>query len=115
MRVVVPDLLWEELRPLIPVRPRRFRYPGRKRYEDRDVLERILVVLRWGIPWAALPAEAGKPSGKTCWRRFAEWQRLGVWEQLVERLQARLAEAELIEWGRAVADATIVPAKKGAP
>jgi transposase len=115
LRVVVPDLLWEELQPLLPVKPRRFRYPGRRRYADRDVLEGILFVLRWGIPWRALPQEPGKPSRQTCWRRFSEWQRLGVWEQVVARLQARLAEAELIEWQRAVADATIVAAKRGAP
>ena len=114
LRMVVPDLLWEELRPLLPVKPRRFRYPGRRPYADRDVVEGILFVLRWGIPWRALPQEPGKPSGKTCWRRFTEWQRLGVWELLLERLQTRLAEAELLEWERVIADATIVPAKRGA-
>jgi transposase len=110
----VPDSLWAELEPLIPRPARRFRYPGRKRYDERACLEGILYVLRWGIPWRALPREPGRPSGNTCWRRLDEWQRLGVWAQLVERLQARLAEAEAIAWERAIADATIVPAKRGA-
>ena len=115
LQIRVPDLLWEELEPLIPRPERRFRYPGRKRYDDRACLEGILYVLRWGIPWRALPREPGRPSGNTCWRRLAEWQRLGVWERLVERLQTRMAEADAIAWERAIVDATIVPAKRGAP
>lgn len=115
LRIEVPDALWAELEPLIPRPARRFRSPGRKRYDERACLEGILFVLRWGIPWRALPRVPGLPSGNTCWRRFDEWQRAGVWAQLVERLQARLAQAEAIEWERAIVDATIVAAKKGAP
>jgi transposase len=110
----VPERLWAEVEAVIAVPERRFRYPGRKRFEERLVLEGILTVLQWGIPWRALPRQPGRPSGKTCWRRFDEWQRLGVWEQLVERLQGQLAEAEAIVWEQAIADATIVPAKRGA-
>ncbi len=114
LQMRVPDLLWAELELLIPRPAQRLRYPGRKRYDERACLEGILYVLRWGIPWRALPREPGRPSGNTCWRRLDEWQRLGVWEQLVERLQARLAEADAIAWERAIVDATIVPAKRGA-
>jgi transposase len=32
---VLNDQLWERLEPLLPVHPRRFRYPGRKRAGDR--------------------------------------------------------------------------------
>jgi transposase len=115
LQMRVPDLLWQELEPLIPVPKRRFRYPGRKRYEERACLEGILFVLRWGIPWRALPREPGRPSGNTCWRRLDAWQKQGVWQQLVERLQERLEEAEAIAWERAIVDATIVAAKRGAP
>src|SRR5213080_1554633 len=51
----VPDSLWHELEPLIPKVERRFRYPGRKRHDDRACLEGILYVLRHGLPWRALP------------------------------------------------------------
>ena len=73
----VPDRLWRELEPLIPRVERRFRYPGRKRCADRACLEGIVYVLRYGIPWRALPAIAGFPSGQTCWRRLDEWERAG--------------------------------------
>jgi transposase len=112
--VLVPDVLWEEIEPLIPVPVRRFRNPGRRRYDERACLEGILSVLRWGIPWKTLPAQPGRPSGKTCWRRLDEWQRAGVWEKVVERLQQRLADRDRIDWGRAIVDSTLVPAKRGA-
>jgi transposase len=114
MRVQVPEALWREIESLIPVPERRFRYPGRRRYSERACLEGILTVLRWGIPWAELPRAVGMPSGQTCWRRFDQWQQAGVWPQLVERLQKRLAKADQIDWERAIIDSTIVPAKRGA-
>jgi transposase len=113
--VVVPEALWREIEPLLTVPERRFRYPGRKRYPERACLEGILTVLRWGIPWKELPRVEDRPSGKTCWRRFDEWQKAGVWPQLYARLQGRLAEAGKIDWQRALLDSTIVEAKKGAP
>jgi transposase len=113
--VEVSESLWREIEPLIPVPQRRFRYPGRKRFSERACLEGILTVLRWGIPWAELPSVPGRPSGKTCWRRFDEWEQAGVWAQLVERLQRRLAKADRFDWERAIVDSTIVPAKRGAP
>jgi transposase len=70
--------------------------------------------LRWGMPWKELPREPGRPSGKTCWRRFDEWQKADVWPQLVERLQRQLAKADGFDWERAIVDSTIVPAKRGA-
>ncbi len=115
MWVAVPEVLWRELEPLLPVPERRFRYPGRKRYSERACLEGVLTVLRWGIPWRELPQQPGRPSGKTCWRRFDDWQRAGVWPQLVERLQQRLRDGNRINWKVAIIDATIVPAKRGAP
>ena len=110
----VPERLWCELEPLIPRVERRFRSPGRRRHDDRACLEGILYVLRFGIPWRALPRLPGLPSGQTCWRRLDEWERAGVWAALMERLQQRLGEADRIEWSRAIADASLVDAKRGA-
>jgi len=47
---LVLDALWELVEPLIPVVPRRHRFPGRKRLDDRKVLTGILFVLGTGIP-----------------------------------------------------------------
>jgi transposase len=48
----VPDGLWQRIEPLLPVRQRRFRYPGRKPLDDRQVLQGILFVLHTGIGWS---------------------------------------------------------------
>ena len=111
----VPERLWLEIEPLLPKVERRFRYPGRKRADDRACLEGILYVLRYAIPWRALPRIEGLPSGQTCWRRLDEWEKAGVWAGLMLRLQQRLAESEAIDWQRAIVDASLVPVKKGAP
>src|SRR5207247_2635319 len=112
---VVSDGLWELVEPLLPVRERRFRYPGRKRLPDRQALQGILFVLHTGMWWTHLPSELGFGSGVTCWRRLDEWQRAGVWERLHQLLLARLRAAGEIEWSRAVVDASHVQAKRGAP
>lgn len=87
------DELWELFAPLIPEVPRRQRFPGRKRIDDRRVLTGILFVLQTGIPWESLPQEMGCGSGVTCWRRLREWQAAGVWQRLHELLLAKLNEA----------------------
>jgi transposase len=111
---LVPDELWEVVEPLIPQVKRRYRYPGRKRVPDRQVLTGILFVLKTGIPWEALPQEMGCGSGVTCWRRLRDWQEQGVWQRLHEELLARLNAAGEIDWQRAAVDSSHVRAFGGA-
>jgi transposase len=110
---IVPDGLWERIEPLLPKVERRFRYPGRKRLDDRAALQGILFVLQTGIAWRHVPLEFGFGSGSTCYRRLDEWQQAGVWEGLHALLLAELRAADEIEWSRAVADSSHVQAKKG--
>jgi transposase len=111
---LVPDELWEVVEPLIPEVKRRYRYPGRKRVPDRQVLTGILFVLKTGIPWESLPQEMGCGSGVTCWRRLREWQEQGVWQKLHEVLLAKLNAAGEIDWRRAAVDSSHVRAFGGA-
>ena len=105
--------MWARLEPLIPVRARRFRYPGRKRADDRAALEGILYVLRSGIGWNRLPSGLFGASGATCWRRLTEWHEAGVWQQLHEQLLAELRAAGRLDLTAALVDATHLRALKG--
>jgi transposase len=97
---LVDDALWDRIEPLLPVVPRRRRYPGRKRLPDRRVLTGILFVLKTGIPWEDLPSEMGCGSGMTCWRRLRDWNDAGVWTRLHQVLLDELHEAGEIDWSR---------------
>jgi transposase len=112
---VVSDGLWERVEPLLPVRPRRVRSPGRRRLPDRLVLQGILFVLCTGIQWEFGPQELGFGSGMTCWRRLAEWNRAGVWQRLHEVLLAELRVAGQLDFSRAVIDSSHVRALRKGP
>ena len=112
---IVPDGLWERVEPLLPKVQRRYRYPGRKRPDDRKVLCGILFVLYTGIPWDFLPQELGFGSGMTCWRRLRDWHQAGVWQQLYELLLAELNGAGALDWSKAAIDSSRVRAVKGGP
>ena len=114
-RFEIDDELWAEVEPLIPLRPRRRRYPGRRALPDHLVLDGVLHVLHTGIAWEDLPQECGYGSGVTCWRRLRDWQRAGVWEALRQRLLVRLDAAGAIAWSRACIDSSHVLAPLGAP
>lgn len=109
---LLTDQLWRRLAPLIPPRPRRFRYPGRRPVDDRTALAGIVFVLRTGVAWRDLPTTVGC-SGVTCWRRLCDWQATGVWQALHERLLAELRAAGRLDLHAALVDAAHVDALKG--
>ncbi len=93
---LVDDELWKLIQPLLPLpKPRRWRYPGRKRLRDRPALTGILFVLKSGIPWEMLPQEMGCGSGMriepVLAQRFTEHgSGLGIHRWVVERTLAWL-------------------------
>jgi hypothetical protein len=56
---IVPDGLWERIKPLLPVVERQPDHPGRRRLDDRKVLSGILFVLYTAIPREFLPQQCG--------------------------------------------------------
>lgn len=113
-RPLLDDKLWEIIEPLLPPpKPRRKRYPGRKPVDDKKALTGILFILKTGIPWEYLPQEMGCGCGMTCWRRLRDWKQAGVWNEVHRVLLARLREADLIDWSRAIADSASIRAVGG--
>ena len=103
-RPLVPDELWEIIKPLLPRHRARPGKRGRPPVDDRAGLTGIICVLQSGIPWWMLPQEMGCGSGVTCWRRLRYWQRRGVWKRLLHALLDRLGREGLLDWSKAVVD-----------
>lgn len=113
MPSLIDDQFWQLLEPLLPRPPRRYRYPGRKRLDDRKVLSGILFVLTTGIAWQRLPQELGYGSGMTCWRRLNEWQQADVFERLHQLLLDKLRQVDRLDVTRAACDSSSVRALLG--
>ncbi len=111
----IDDKLWALIEPLLPKVERRRTHPGRKRLDDRKVLQGILFVLHTGIQWEFLPQELGFGSGMTCWRRLRDWNQAGVWQHLQQILLARLRGADQLDFSRAAIDTSHVRALRGGP
>src|SRR5436309_138940 len=106
-RSLLPDDLWEFIKPFLPPAKRRhFRHPGRKPVAARKCMTGIIFVLKTGLPWEYLPQEMGCGSGVTCWRRLRDWQKAGVFEKIRCALLDRLNEAGLIDWKHAIIDSS---------
>src|SRR5262245_53698984 len=103
-KFIVDDELWRRIEPFLTPKPRRSRFPGRKPLDNRKALTGILFVLKTGIAWEELPQELGCGCGMSCWRRLREWQQTGVWHILRQLLQAKLHDAQKIDWSRAEVD-----------
>ena len=101
------DAQWQAVAPLLP-KPAR---TGRPRADDRRTLEGILYVLRNSCRWHDLPARYGDPV--TCWRRFVQWERSGVWARVWEMLLATMEPAGRLSWALAFLDTRFVPIKRG--
>lgn len=71
---LVPDHLWEKVKPLIPVR----RSVQPEALDNRIILAGVIAAEIHGCAWSALPRELGV-SRRTCKRHFDAWVSLGAW------------------------------------
>jgi len=73
------DLEWEFIKAVLPNKTR-----GKKRVDDRRVINGIFYVLRTGIPWADLPEQYGPPT--TVYNRFNRWSYTGHWDRIMDAI-----------------------------
>ncbi|MFE4869862.1 IS5 family transposase [Streptomyces sp. NPDC056682] len=100
------DAEWEFVRPLLPVSLR-----GRKRLDDRRVLNGIVWKFRTGVAWRDVPERYG--SWATLHTRFRRWARDGTFERMLRSAQAKADAAGDIDWLVSV-DSTVVRAHQHA-
>ncbi|WP_239770728.1 IS5 family transposase [Streptomyces sp. CL12-4] len=100
------DAEWEFVRPLLPGSLR-----GRKRLDDRTVLNGIVWKFRTGTAWRDVPERYGPWA--TLHTRFRRWALDGTFERMLRAAQARADAAGDIDWLVSV-DSTIVRAHQHA-
>ena len=103
------DTEWDRLEPLLPSSEGR---RGRPYKDHRQVLNGILWILRTGAPWRDLPERYG--SWKTCHDRLLRWQRMGVWERVLQQLQGRADGQGEVVWTVVGIDGTSIRAHQHA-
>ena len=100
---------WSILEPLLPKQD--YSRGGRPRAEDKKTVEGIIWVLTTGAQWNEVPAKYG--SGRTCWRRFTQWKKQGVWKKIWQHLLVMLDRDNKLTWEVSYLDGTFASAKKG--
>ena len=110
---LVPDAMWEFVRQDLPAESRPGHRGGRPAIDNRRTLAGIMFVLKYGVPWQAIPAELGCGSGSTCWRRFRQWTEAGVWQKIHARLIEAMVERHVIDSCLLIIDSASVRALLG--
>ncbi|MFD4377496.1 IS5 family transposase [Streptomyces sp. NPDC058486] len=100
------DVEWEFVRPLLPESLR-----GRKRLDDRRVLNGIVWKFRTGTAWRDVPERYGPWA--TLHTRFRRWAADGTFDRMLRAAQAKADAAGDIEWLVSV-DSTVVRAHQHA-
>jgi transposase len=84
------DEQWQLIAPLLTPPGSRSARPGRPPLPDRPILDGILWKLRTGQAWDMLPSRY--PHFITCYHRYRQWQRDGLFEQVLAALFADLSQ-----------------------
>ena len=108
----IPDALWERIEALLPARPAHRLGCHNPRVPDREAMNAILLVLRTGMQWNALDA-TGICSSSSAHRRFSEWTRAGVFEQLWATELAAYEAEHGIDWDFLALDGAMTKAPLG--
>lgn len=79
MQIILPDILWKEIKNVIPKKTTKV---GRPEKNSRIVLSAIFFVLKTGTQWHLMPKNYGKPT--TVHGRFRKWIKQGVFDRILE-------------------------------
>jgi putative transposase len=108
----VPRPLWQRLRRVLPKAPERTG-PGRKRAEDRRVINGIWYVLWTGCQWKAVHRDWFGVCSTTIHDRFQQWQQNGVFERLMREFAKFYDQRRGIKWQWQAIDSKSCPAPLG--
>ncbi|MDD3316749.1 MAG: transposase [Methanosarcina sp.] len=101
------DAQWKYIRFHLPPQPK----VGRKRVNDRQIINGILYVLVTGCQWRDMPKQYG--SYVTAWRRLKGWSEEGIWDMIFDSLKDDFYQKGQLSLGIVAIDSSFVEAKKG--
>jgi transposase len=110
----LPDELWAQMEPLLPVHVPHPHPLGchRQRVDHRKAMNAILFVLRTGCQWNALDA-TGICSCGTAYRRFREWLEAGAFEAFWREGLLAYDQLKGIDWSWLAVDGALTKAPLG--
>lgn len=108
----VPRPLWRRIRKLMP-KPAHPSRPGRKRADNRKVLNGIWYVLWTGCQWKAVHRDWFGVCSSTLHDRFQEWQRSGLFARILRAMVRFYARRRGIQWQWQAIDSKSCPAPLG--
>jgi len=108
----VPRPLWRRLRRLLPAQIEK-KGPGRKRADNRRVINGIWYVLWTGCQWKAVHKDWFGVCSTTLHQRFQEWQQNGVFEALMREFVGFYARRRNIQWKWQAIDSKSCPSPLG--
>jgi len=109
-RYDLTDQEWAILQPFLP--PERSGKAGNPYRSHRDVLNGIFWILRSGAAWRDLPDRYGPWT--TVYDRFRRWRNSGLFDRMLNRLEAMARRADRIDFEFAAVDGSTVRAHKSA-
>src|SRR5258708_25262222 len=101
------DQQWARLAPILPPEKP---HTGHPNHEHRPI--GMLWINRTGAPWRDLPERYGKWT--TISSRFYRWQKAGIWQQILDKLQSQADSQGKLDWEIQYVDGTIVRAHQHA-
>lgn len=108
----LPDEMWEQIEPLLPLRKPHPLGGHNPRVNDRAAMDAILFVLRTGCQWNALNG-TGICSSSSAHRRFQEWTQAGVFEEFWRLGLVALDALDGIDWSWLAMDGAMTKAPLG--
>lgn len=107
-RSTLTDKTFGLIQALLP--PERSGKAGRPFHSHRKTLEGVFWILRTGAPWRDLPEQYGKWS--TVYERFRRWSRNGLFQKILDKLQAQGRKADAIDFEFSAVDGSNVRAHR---
>ena len=114
-KALVSEERWSFVEPELPAPPTVGPRGGRPAVSNRQTFTGIVFILKHGLSWQAIPAELNCGSGSTCWRRFRDWTRQGVWARLHQKALRELGEADELKAQVCTIDSASTRALWGGP